>query len=36
VNRQRFWINLKAGYDYFEKTHKLLPVMYNKEGKYVF
>jgi murein L,D-transpeptidase YafK len=36
VAKQRFWINLKAGYDYFEKTHTLLPVMYNEEGKYVF
>jgi murein L,D-transpeptidase YafK len=36
INRQRFWINLKAGYDYFEKTHKILPVMYNQQGKYVF
>jgi len=36
MDRQRFWINLKAGYDYFEKHHKLLPVMYNQEGKYVF
>jgi len=34
--KQRFWINLKAGYDYFEKTHTILPVMYNQEGKYVF
>lgn len=36
INRQRFWINLKAGYDYFETTHKILPVMYNTQGKYVF
>lgn len=36
MDRQRFWINLKAGYDYFEKNHKILPVMYNPEGKYVF
>lgn len=34
--RQRFWLNLKAGYDYFEKHKTLMPVMYNKEGKYVF
>jgi len=33
---QRFWINLKAGYDYFEKNHKILPVMYNQQGKYVY
>jgi murein L,D-transpeptidase YafK len=36
ADRQRFWINLKAGYDYFEKNKKILPVMYNQEGKYVF
>lgn len=34
--RQRFWINLKAGYDFFEKTHTILPVIYNQEGKYIF
>lgn len=34
--KHRFWINLKSGFDYFEKTHKLLPVMYNQKGKYVF
>lgn len=32
---QVFWQSLKAGYDYFEKYHKLLPVMYTPEGKYV-
>lgn len=34
--RQRFWINLKAGYDHFERTHTLYPVMYNQEGKYIY
>lgn len=34
--KHRFWLNLKAGYDYFEKNKKILPVMYTKEGKYVF
>lgn len=34
--KHRFWLNLKAGYDYFEKTKTILPVMYNREGKYVF
>lgn len=34
--KQKFWVNLKAGYDYFEQTKKLLPVMYTPEGKYVF
>lgn len=35
TTKQAFWVNLKAGYDYFEKTHKLLPVMYTPDGKYV-
>lgn len=34
--KQAFWVNLKTGYDYFEATHKLLPVMYTPEGKYIF
>lgn len=34
--KQHFWVNLKKGYDYFEKTHKLLPVMYAPDGRYVF
>lgn len=34
--QHRFWANLKSGYDYFERTHKILPVMYNQDGKYVF
>ncbi|MBA3827322.1 MAG: L,D-transpeptidase family protein [Taibaiella sp.] len=34
--KQKFWVNLKSGYDYFEKYHKLLPVMYTPDGKYVF
>ena len=33
--KQKFWNELKAGYDYFEWTHKLLPVMYTPDGKYV-
>lgn len=36
TTKQRFWVNLKTGYDYFEKYRKLLPVMYTPEGKYVF
>lgn len=36
VEKQKFWLNLKVGYDYFEKNKKILPVMYNQEGKYVF
>jgi murein L,D-transpeptidase YafK len=35
-DKHRFWLNLKAGYDYFEAHKKILPVMYTKEGKYVF
>lgn len=34
--KQEFWVNLKAGYDYFEKNKKLLPVMYTPDGKYAF
>ena len=33
--RQQFWAELKTGYEYFEKNHKLLPVMYTPDGKYV-
>lgn len=34
--KQKFWVNLKSGYDYFEEHKKLLPVMYTPQGKYVF
>lgn len=34
--KQKFWVNLKAGYDYFEMTKKRLPVMYTPDGKYAF
>jgi murein L,D-transpeptidase YafK len=34
--RQAFWSELKGGYEYFEKTHKLLPVMYTPDGKYAY
>ncbi len=34
--KQKFWINLKAGYDYFEMNKKIMPVMYTPDGKYVF
>ena len=34
--KQKFWVNLKAEYDYFEINHKLLPVMYTPDGKYAF
>ncbi len=35
TTKQRFWVNLKSGYDYFERYKKLEPVMYNPDGKYV-
>jgi murein L,D-transpeptidase YafK len=35
TSKQRFWVNLKAGYDYFERNHKLQPVMYSTDGRYV-
>ncbi len=35
ATKQQFWAQLRASYDYFEKTHKLLPVMYTPDGKYV-
>ena len=35
VARQELWAELKTGYEYFEKYHKLLPVMYTPDGKYV-
>lgn len=36
IEKQKFWLNLKVGYDYFENNKKILPVMYNQEGKYVY
>jgi murein L,D-transpeptidase YafK len=36
TKKQEFWVNMKNDYDYFEKYHKLLPVMYTPDGKYVF
>jgi murein L,D-transpeptidase YafK len=36
ITKQAFWKTLKGGYEYFEKNHKLLPVMYTKDGKYAF
>jgi murein L,D-transpeptidase YafK len=34
--KQQFWAELKSGFEYFEKTHKILPVMYSPEGRYVY
>ena len=35
TEKQQFWASLKNGYDYFEKNHKLLPVLYAPDGSYV-
>lgn len=35
-DKQKFWVNLKAGYDYFEQHKKLLPVMYTPDGRYAY
>jgi murein L,D-transpeptidase YafK len=35
-DNQRFWINLKKGYDYFEANKKLFPVMYDEAGNYAY
>lgn len=36
VEKQKFWVNLKEHYDYFEKYHRLLPVMYSPDGAYAY
>ena len=36
IIRQQFWNDIKGGFDYFEKYHKLLPVMYTPEGRYAY
>ena len=35
TDKQQFWASMKNGYDYFEKNHKLLPVMYAPDGSYI-
>jgi len=35
-SKHKFWVNLKRAYDYFEATHKILPVMYDEQGEYAF
>lgn len=35
-DKQKFWVNMKRAYDYFEATHKTLPVMYDESGEYAF
>jgi murein L,D-transpeptidase YafK len=32
--RQQFWQDLRPSFEYFEKYHKLLPVMYTPDGRY--
>ncbi|SFD51761.1 L,D-transpeptidase catalytic domain [Chitinophaga sp. CF118] len=32
---QRFWVDLKGAYDYFEKNHRLPVVMVDSKGKYI-
>lgn len=34
--KQHFWVDLKKSYDYFENNHKIQPVMYTPEGKYIY
>lgn len=36
TTKQRFWVNLKTEYDYFEKNKRITPVMYTPDGRYVF
>jgi murein L,D-transpeptidase YafK len=36
AKKQAFWVNIKRAYDYFEATHKTLPVMYDEKGEYAF
>lgn len=36
IDKQKFWVNLKSSYDYFERNHKLLPVMYSSDGRYIY
>lgn len=36
TTKQRFWVNMKKGYDYFERYHKLQPVMYAPDGRYIY
>jgi murein L,D-transpeptidase YafK len=36
LEKQNFWAELKTGYDYFEKYHKIPPVMYTPDGRYAF
>lgn len=35
-DKQKFWVNLKYQYDYFERNHQILPVIYTPDGEYVY
>jgi murein L,D-transpeptidase YafK len=35
VDAQKFWVNLRNAYEYFQKTHRLPVVMTDKKGDYV-
>jgi murein L,D-transpeptidase YafK len=35
-DNQKFWTTLKKGYDYFQSYKKILPVMYDTDGNYVY
>lgn len=36
TDKHKFWVNIKRAYDYFEATHRILPVMYDDTGNYAF
>jgi murein L,D-transpeptidase YafK len=35
VPKMQFWAEMRPEYEYFEKNHKLLPVMYTPDGRYI-
>jgi murein L,D-transpeptidase YafK len=35
-DNQKFWTNLKRGYDYFEQKRMLMPILYDEKGNYVY
>lgn len=36
TTKQRFWVNMKREYDYFETNRRLKPVLYSPDGRYIF
>ncbi|MBS1643736.1 MAG: L,D-transpeptidase family protein [Bacteroidetes bacterium] len=36
TTKQKFWVNMKREYDYFETNHRLKPVLYSPDGRYLF